>query len=236
LGLVAGAARADLRRVEAEGAVPVPAGAEPAVAGLRHEAVQAALANAALATGLELAGFPADDPAARTRVGEALGGSATGFVVSYRVLEDRGVEPRRVLEDPAVAQEYAVRIEARVDAGRLRRRLTDAGVLGAAAQPRPLAKLRLVLVDLPSYAVLEQVRTALVQAAGAASALPVEFRRREATLEVATDRPEPELVAALQAALAPGITLEALPEVPDQPLRLRVRSEGAPGPAKASDD
>ncbi len=231
---LAGAARADVRRVEAEGAVAVADGAAPAVTGLRHQAVQAALANAAVQTGLELAGLAPDDAAARARVGQALGGGAAAFVVSYRVLEDRGLEARRVLEDPAVTQEYAVRIEARVDAGRLRRRLTDAGILGADSQPPPLATLRLVLVDLPSYAVLERVRTALVQGAGASSAVPVEFRHREATLEVATDRPAPELVAALQAALAPGIGLEPRPGAADAPLRLRVRSDGAAASPKAS--
>ena len=93
-----------------------------------------------------------------------------------------------------------------------------------------------MLVDLPSYAVLERVRAALVQGAGAASAVPVEFRRREATLEVTTNRPAPELLAALQAVLAPGIGLDPLPAAAGEPLRVRVRSGGAPGPAKASGD
>ena len=233
---IAAPARGDVRRVEAEGAVPVAAPASPNVAGLRHEAVQAALANAAVQTGLELTGLAADDPAARARVGDALGTKPTAFIVSYRVLEDRGVEPRRVLEDPAVAKEYAVRVEAQIDAGRLRRRLGEAGLLAAEAAHPALGKLHLVLVDLPSYAVLERVRAALVQGAGAASAVPVEFRRREATLEVTTNRPAPELLAALQAALAPGIGLDPLPAAAGEPLRVRVRSGGAPGPAKASGD
>jgi len=237
LALAAGPARGETRRVEAEGAVAVAAApGSPNVAGLRRQAVQAALANAALATGLELAGLPADDPAARARVGAALGSGATGFVVSYRVLEDRGVEPRQVLDDPAVVQEYAVRVEAQVDLARLRGRLVDGGLIGAQAAAPAAGTLRLVLVDLPSYAVLQQVRAALVQGAGATSALPVEFRRREATLEVATDRPAPELLAALQAALAPGIGLEALPGAADEPLRVRVLSGGAAAPAKASGD
>ena len=186
--------------------------------------------------GLSLLPPEADAEATRPRVAAALTGDPRDYTSRYRVIEDRGVGPRMVLTDPAVATEYAVRIEAQVDVGRVRSKLGGAG-LALRAAPVPVAtatteilRFPVVLEGLTSYTTYTAVRRALVQRAGVRSARPLEFARGRAVLEVESTQAPAALAQALPGALAPELLVEPLPSEGDV-VRIRVTAVPAAVPA-----
>jgi len=105
-------------------------------------------------------------------------------VTRFRVLEDRGVGEKRLSTNRKATHEYVVRVEASVDARQVRQRLQRAGLLPAG--DGALRRIELTLVDLPSYAALQAIRTALVDQLQAQAATPIEFTSGRAVLAVTT--------------------------------------------------
>jgi len=123
-----------------------------------------------------------DEEAAATVARRLFRARARDYVTRFRVLEDRGVEEKRLSSNRKASHEYVVRIEATVDARQVRQRLRTAGLL--AAEDGALRRIELTLVELPSYAALEAIRTALVDQLQAQAATPVEFTPGRAVLAV----------------------------------------------------
>jgi hypothetical protein len=172
------------------------------------------LTEAVVQVGLSL--VPNPDPATtRPRVETALAGDPRDYTARYRVIEDRGVGPRSVLSDPAVTTEYAVRAEAQVDVSRVKAHLAAAGLLPKSEVQTPVAPaethhLTLVLESVPSFQAYAAVRSALVERGGAKSALPREFTRGRAVLDVETVQPAAALAQGLPSLLAPGLQVETI--------------------------
>jgi len=225
------AAGAETRSVEAVGAVPAQAGARSG-GPEREAALRAALTEAVVQVGLSLLTNP-DPVTARPRVEAALAGDPRDYTARYRVTEDRGVGPRSVLSDPAVPTEYAVKIEAQVDVTRVKSHLAAAGLLPKSDAQAPVAPtevhhLTLVLESVPSFQAYATVRSALVDRAGAKSALPREFTRGRAVLDVETAQPAAALAQGLPALLAPELRVETVAAEGDT---VRARIAVAPPPA-----
>ena len=96
-------------------------------------------------------------------------------------------------------------VEAFIDAERVRERLAQSGLLQQPSGDGPLSRIRLVVEGLESHAAYASLRAALVDGAGARSALPVEMERGRAVLEVQADRDPDALVAALLRSAPPGL-------------------------------
>jgi hypothetical protein len=213
------AAAADVRRVEAVGAVGLdPDGGwttPPRDAALRR-ALFEAVAQVAWTEAPDL-----DPEESEDVLQSALGDDPFVYSTRYRILEDRGERRALLIQDPDVEREYVVVVEAYVDADRVRERLARAGLRAPPAGDRETARFDVVVVGLDSYDVYAAVRTALVEGAGADSATPVELSRGRAVFAVeAADEP-PAFLEALVARSGPQLTLVPL-EADDETLVLRV--------------
>jgi len=261
--LAAAPAAAQLKGVEAEGAVPVPAQAFTAAA-LRAKAQEAALREAVIQVAETMATPPpspgatpppagATSPAPGTappgttpapgggapsapgaspvaeRVRAAFADSAPlDYTPRYRVIQDVGIRPRQRIEDPAVAQEYAVRVEAQVDAGRVRKKLAAAGLLPAppkelvptAAAP---SSFSVVVEGLPSAGAIPGIQQALAERSRAKQVLPTTISAREVTFAVTAGQVGADPGAVLRGPAGTALWLEPAPRgEPGAPLRMLV--------------
>lgn|GEM_PF-1207950 len=210
---------AELRRIEAVGAVPATAAAQ---GGLRQAALRAALADAALRAASSLVEAETGTPPGEDLAG-VLGEKPEEYAVSFRLVEDRGEQPAMLTSEDPSAREYVVVAEVQVDLGRVRARLREAGRLaGAAAPPAAAQRVRLELLDLPGPAAYTAIRDALL-AAGANPVIPLELAPGRALLELA-GLPAAVAVERLRAAPLPeGLRVEPLPsEGEGAPRRVRV--------------
>jgi len=227
LGLAAASpARAELRRVEAVGAVPIREGAAPS---LRQAALHAALAEAALQAARSLFETEAGKPPPED-LGAALGATPEDYAVSYRLVEDRGEQPALLTGQGPNDREYVVLVEVQVDVGRLRDRLRERGRLaGAPPLSEAPTRFRLEVLDLPSARAYTAIRGALDAAGG--TVVPLELEPRRALLQV-SGLPAAQAVERLRVAqLPPDLWIEPLePEAPGAPARVRVRLGTPPGP------
>jgi hypothetical protein len=217
-------------RLVAAGAAPVAA-ESPRGAALREAAVRAAVADAVARAGAELvrdAGGEGDPSA----VAAALGEDPLGYAASYRVVEDRGVGPARLLAGEGVPREYAVIVEAVVDLERVRAELVEAGLLAAAPLAAAHDRVAILLEGLDAYPDYRRVLDAL--AAQASAVRPLEFERGRVLVEAEGLRSPDLLVGRLRSELGGAYAVEDLPGEGGA-LRLRVRalgtggSEAAPG-------
>jgi hypothetical protein len=233
----AGPSRAELRRIAAEGAVPVDAAAAP-VASLRDAARQRALAAAVVDAGMALlaengmappdggppptGSTPAADPGAalRARVAAALDGNPLDYAARYRVAMDIGLRPRAVIEDPAVGNEYAVRVEAQIDLERVRRRLSSAG-LWTPPPPGEVRTYRIELLDLPGLDAMNAMRRAVSARVAARSLLPVEISAGRAVFDLTTQRRPDEVRMLLQGLGTEGVELSADPQAGEWVFRVQ---------------
>ena len=131
------AAAADLRRIEAVGAVGVR---ESDRSDPRAAAVDRALREAVLRVASEYlvdARWPADaedpdDPNSSAPgtegpdLAKILGKDMGPYTARFKVIEDRGTGPALFIEDPAVTEEYVVVAEVIIDADRIREELVAA--------------------------------------------------------------------------------------------------------------
>jgi len=106
------------------------------------------------------------------------------LVTRFRVVDDQGVQEKRLSTNRSATHEYVVRVEASVDARQVRERLEAAGLLSSG--DGALRAVRLTLEELPSYAALERIRQALVDRLQAESVTPVELTAGRAVLAVRT--------------------------------------------------
>jgi hypothetical protein len=227
--LLAAGAGAEVRRFEVVGAVPVDPAKPPAAP--RQAALRAALVEAVSLAARNLVADATGKEPGPEEPPIVLEGEPSEYAVSYRVLEDRGLQDR-VSDDATrpAGREYAVVAEVQIDLDRVRERLRANGQL--AADPEAAASagpFRLEILEVPSPAVWTAVRTALIRA-GARSVLPLELEAGRALVEV--DAPVPAdrvLERALPAELPDGLGLESLPAEGDH-RRVRVRPVPPPSP------
>lgn len=226
-----GASGAELRRVEAVGAVPAGADA-PSGIPIRRAALEAALAQAVLRVASDLGGVSEQDPALQ----QILGNDPLGYVSRYRMLEDRGERRALLVDDPDVTMEYVVLVEAQVDEGRIRSRLTDAGILSP-RERADTASVLVVLEDLHSYWALAAIREQLEADSRVRSVVPQEFEVGRVALAVETSRDPRDLLRQLSASPPAGVEVRLL-EAGRSGLRLRVVELEPPadgrGPGRSS--
>jgi len=125
-------------------------------------------------------------------------GDARDYVTRFRVVGDRGVQPKQLSTHRSATHEYVVEVEASVDARQVRDRLVATGML--AGSNGMLRRVDLTLEEIPSYVALERIRLALVEQLQAESAVPVEFTRQRAVLAVRTRSDGRRLLERLAAA------------------------------------
>lgn len=220
--LVALPARAEERTVRTEGVASLTEGLRTSAA--RQRAVAQAITNAVYQVVAEE--LPALDAArARQVASRVVGNGARDYVTRFRVIEDLGARPKETPRADAT-HEYAVSVEATVDARLVRDRLVQEGLL--AGGEGSLRRVDLVLEELPSYAAYEAVREALVDQLQAESAVPVEFTAGRAVLAVTTRDGGRRLVERLAAARLDGLRIEPR-EADGNRARAAVRAVGGAG-------
>lgn len=245
--LAAAPAGAEVRRYAVVGAVPIDP--EKPLAVPRQAALQAALreAVALAARGLVQEATGTEPTPDANAAAPTLPGAPSEFVVSYRVLEDRGEQDRLpTVETPAgqpagpAGREYVLLAEVQIDLDRVREGLESAGTLvSEAAAPRS-GPFRLEILGIPSPATWTAVREALSRA-GARTVVPVEIEAGRALVDVdAALGPERTLALVVPRPLPDGLGLESLgfeaglyrvrvrPLPPPAPEPLLEHSPGAP--------
>jgi hypothetical protein len=216
--------RAEVRPVEAVGAVPLDADAPSRVAP-RDAALRRALEEAVHRVALdELPGF--DPEAGEETLAAALGRDPAEFATRYRIREDRGERPALFTEDPEVESEYVVVVEVHVDVERVRERLAQAGLLLMPSGESRRYRVRVVIEDVGSYAAYRAVRT-LLEELGLRSVLPVEMERGRAVLEVDGDRSPDALMSGLLRTAPSDLKLVPL-AIDAETVTLRARLLAAP--------
>jgi len=202
------AAAAEVRLVEAVGAVAVQGGTSPRSGPRREAAVREAIAEAVRGVAREM--LPAlDAEAAKQAVDRALEPDPREFANRFRIVEDRGEGPALLVIEPGVTSEYTVVVQAQVDVARVRQRLERAGLLAPAAGEPARERVRVVIEEFDGYAAYNAVRT-LLEDVGARGAVPVELARGRAVLEVASRVGGRELLDALVRAAPPELRIEPL--------------------------
>lgn len=212
-------AAAKVRRVEAEGVVPMNAAAGGSAP--RNGAVRAAVAEAVRRTaeGLLPPDFqpegvetgPGVDPeqALASWLGEALGGDPFEYATRFRILEDRGVR-RSMDAQGKAASEYVVLAEVNVDVERVRERLVFVGALAGPSGDDSAERIRIVADGVTSYVAYEALRRAAIDGLGARSVVPLELERGRAVLEADASGDPDALLADLAAGAPPELRVVPL--------------------------
>lgn len=223
--LLASAAQAEIRQLEAVGAVPLAPDARHTTP-LRDIAVRMALNEAVRRVALDL--IPGMDPVeAAALLPDVLGDEPFDYTTRFRIIEDRGERPALFAEDPDVQFEYVVVVEAHIDADRVEKRLEDAGLLAAGRDAAPHRDIRLVVQDLESFAAYAALRKALIEGVGVRSALPVEMERGRAELVVNTAHDPWQLLDELLRAAPPELLITPV-DAQEDALTLRIELEALP--------
>jgi hypothetical protein len=225
LGAAPAARSAEIREIEAVGAVPLGDG-NAAAGAPRDAALRRALSDAVERVALDLLPEldPEEAPAVLARV---LGDDPLAYANRFRILEDRGERAAIFAEDPDVETEYVVVVKVNVDVARVRKRLEMTGLLEP-SRSRGRVRVNVVMEDLESFGAYEAVRQLLVEDVGVRSALPVEMTPGRAVVEVDGDRRPGALLQALMEAAPP--TLRITPVSTDRGT-VTVRVSLTPGPA-----
>jgi len=226
--LLAPAAGAEVRQMEAVGAVPLAPDTRHA-SPLREIAVRMALNEAVRRVALDLVPAMAPEEAAEF-LPEVLGDEPFDYTTRFRIIEDRGERPALFVKDPDVEFEYVVVVEAHIDADRVEKRLVDAGLLVAGSDSAPHRDLRLVLEDLDSFAAYAVLRETLVERVGVKSAIPAEMERGRAVLVVNTAGDPWQLLEELLLAAPPELVI-TLVDVREDALTLRISLKALPAGA-----
>lgn len=225
LGAAPAARSAEIREIEALGAVPL--GDDNAAAGApRDAALRRALSDAVERVALDLLPEldPEEAPAVLARV---LGDDPLAYATRFRILEDRGERPALFADDPDIETEYVVVVKVDVDVSRVRKRLEMTGLLEPSGSRRRV-RVNVVIEDLESFGAYQALRQLLVEDVGVRSALPVEMEPGRAVVEVDSDRRAGALLEALMKAAPP--TLRIIPISTDRGT-VTVRVSLTPGPA-----
>ena len=228
--LVAGAARAELVRVESVGSVPLAAGASGG-ATAREAALEAGVREAVERAALDIAS-QAGASAAQDSIRAALGGDLLVYASQFRILEDRGERAPLLEQSPAAQREYVVTVETQVDRSRLRSRLQQAGLLGAPAQASTRRALRIAFEGVDSYPLWKRIERALGARGGAVR--PLEFARGRIVAEVETAEAGGTLVGRLGTGLGADFEVHSVGTDGDT-LLVAIASRAAPEPATIPD-
>lgn len=207
--LLAPAAAAELRRVEAEG-VALPEAGGSGAGGLREAALRAGIAAAVDQVALGLLDEAGRRPAGfgARELSSVLGDERRDYTERFRILRDEGLRAPDPLGGPGG---YVVVAEVLVEVERLRARLVAAGLLAAAA-PAPSGdqRLHVILEPLATYRALAWTRRALEERGRASSAVPVELAPGRAVLAVDTPLSPDALARALGAAGSEAVRVEVI--------------------------
>ena len=181
------------------GAAPIDVAASEAP---RDAAVRMALADAVLRVAramLPAAAAEAMGPGAPD-VREVLGSDPFPYTTRFQTIEDRGVRSALFAAGGDQAEEYVVVVEVDVDRGRVRDRLSAAGLIAAPEGVAVARSSRLILENLTEYAAYERIRQALT-GLGVRSAVPVEAEPGRMVLELDSESEPRDLVRPLQLAV-----------------------------------
>jgi len=228
--LVAGAARAELVRVESVGSVALAAGS-PGGANARQAALEAGVREAVERAALDLAS-QAGTNATQDSVRAALGSDLLVYASQFRILEDRGERAPLLEQSPAAQREYIVTVETHVDRSRLRSRLQQAGLLGAPAQAGMGRALRIAFEGVDSYPLWKRMERVLGARGGAVR--PLEFARGRIVAEVETAEAGGTLVGRLGTGLGNDFEVRAV-GTEGETLVVAITSRAAPESATIPD-
>jgi hypothetical protein len=222
------AAGAEVRQIEAVGAVPLaPDARHPSPP--RDVAVRMALNEAVRRVALDLVPDMEPEEAAEF-LPEVLGDEPFDYTTRFRIIEDQGERPTLFVEDPGVEFEYVVVVEAHIDAGRVEERLRDAGLLRADSDGALRRDFRLVVEDLESFAAYAALRETLIEGVGVRSALPAEMQRGRAVLVVNTAKDSRQLLEDLLRAAPPELRITPV-DAQEDTLTVRIALETLPAGA-----
>jgi len=201
-------AAADLRQIEAVGAVGVKKGerSDP-----RRAAIAQALREAVVRVANELLDDATLGAAAEERsdvdLDRALGKDMSAYASRFKVTEDRGLGPALFVEEPGITTEYVVVVEALVDATLVRSRLVAAGALEPSVGTAESGVVLLEVEGLFVHPALVDLRELLERRIGAASVLPREVEYGRTVLEVRTQLGGRALVEAMVREAPPQLTI-----------------------------
>lgn len=193
---VAGAAGAEIARLEVTGVAP--AGADAAGGAPREAALDSAIRDGVLRVARQLLG---GSFAAAPGAEEQLEKRSSDFAVRYRILEDRGERRALLIADPEITHEYVVEAEVHVDAGRVRDALVEGGWL-APRELGPTTRYELAITAPVPYRLYAAFLETLAADREVRSANPSNLRRDELRVAVDSAIPPRQLVAGLRAELA----------------------------------
>jgi hypothetical protein len=257
--LLAPAAGAEVRRIEAVGAVPIYADRshQRGAVAPRDAAIRKALREAVERVAEE---FIADIPLS---VGEepdvieeegsegpdleaVLGKKMVLYTSRFRVVEDRGERPALFADDPAVTSEYVVIVEVHVDVERVRERLVQKGIIPEGIAGGETQTLYLQVEGLTAYPAYEGLRAILLdERVGVESVVAVEMRRGRTLLRLESEIGAAELLEKLRMLAPPEMKLVPLHAAPDRvhiavdwsgPVEPSGEDELPPGPADSAAD
>ncbi len=180
---------AEVRRLEAVGAVPVKPN-RTGSASILDEAIQAALREAVsrVARTFLMDAEPAEGEDGEIEeepsLEEVLGVKMVPYTTRFRITDDQGERPALFAEDPEVSTEYVVLVEVYVDADRVQERLIEAGLLRADVGLVPSHTLQLEVRGLDHYSAYEAMRALIAGPGGARSVAPIGFASGVAVFRV----------------------------------------------------
>ncbi|MFQ5417620.1 MAG: hypothetical protein ACE5FL_11295 [Myxococcota bacterium] len=206
--LLAGVAAAEVRQIEAEGIVPLAPGARHRTPP-RDEAVRRALNEAVRRVALDLVPDLSPESAAEF-LPEVLGDEPFVYTTRFRIIEDRGDRPAIASDDPDVAVEYVVLVEAHIDADRVEARLAEAGLLRDRRDEPAGPDVLLVLQGVDDFAAYSALRRTLEDDVRVESALPIRMERNRVVLQVVASRGTQRLLEDLLRAAPPELVITPL--------------------------
>jgi hypothetical protein len=261
--LLAPAAGAEVRRIEAVGAVPIYAD-RPEKRGAvapRDGAIRKALREAVERVAEEfIADLPlsvvepgGEEPDVIEELGSegpdleaVLGQKMVLYTSRFRVVEDRGERPALFADDPAVTSEYVVIVEVHVDVERVRERLVQKGIIPEGMAGGETQTLYLQVEGLTAYPAYEGLRAILLDdRVGVESVVAVEMRRGRTLLRLESEIGAAELLEKLRMLAPPEMKLVPLHVAPDRvhiavdwsgPVEPSGEDELPPGPADSAAD
>lgn len=224
--LVAATASGELVRVESVGSVPLAAGSTGG-APARQAALEAGVREAVERAALDLAA-QAGSSAKPEALRAALGSDLLIYASRFRIVEDRGERAPLLEQSPTAELEYVVMVETHVDRSRIRSKLQQAGLIGAAPKPGARRALRIAFDGIDSYPVWRRIQRVLSARGGAAR--PLEFGHRRVVADVETEEEASALIGRLSAALSDSVELQSV-GMDGEMLLVAVQ---VPGPAEAT--
>jgi hypothetical protein len=195
--VLAGGADADVRRLEAVGAVRVDP-ENPRDVAPRDAAISKGLREAVFRVAQEFLDDRSIELSSETEaepdLGKVLGRKMVPYTARFRVLEDQGLRPALFGSDSAVANEYVVIVEVDVDTDRVLSKLVEAGLIPAGTGLVTSTRVQVEVDGLTHYAAYEALREFLMSAVGARGVYPVELEHGRTVLEVDTEGGSVELL------------------------------------------